>query len=308
MTGSESILDLFRLVSLKLIGFLCGSHLHSTETTLFGLAYLIYSRRCPLSAAFLFLQHDAGRSFFLYPSDLAVLRYFERRCSYSDPTLSPIPRGERWLEDGFEGHFPSRILPFLYLGNLSHANNVGMLRALGITAVVSMGESAKAALTGRGLALLDVRAMADDGLDPISAHLPAAMEFIDRHRRAGGKVLVHCRVGVSRSATVVIGYVMLHCGIDLAAAYLLVRSRRLNILIQPNLVFMWALRKWEAQLQYFETSKEIQDIRQGGAGEGCGCGICGEERGTVKRRVGAGGWTWSALALEISLLNQRYLC
>lgn len=289
-------------------------HCHDgyTETSLFGLAYTIYRQRISLSDAYLHLQLHAGRSFFLYPSDLTVLRYFERRCSTSDPAMNPIPRGARWLEDGFEGHFPSRILPFLYLGNLSHANNPSMLRALGITAVVSMGESARSSLVERGLEVLDVKAVADDGLDRISAHMPAAMEFIERTRRAGGKVLVHCRVGVSRSATVVIGYVMAHCDIDLASAYLLVRSRRLNILIQPNLVFMWALRKWESQLTYFELSKPIQQIVEG-AVMGCDCGVCfdSDQDGTIKklkRRVGSAAWTWSSLALEISLLNQRYLC
>ncbi|KAH9813573.1 hypothetical protein DFH28DRAFT_1096186 [Melampsora americana] len=289
-------------------------HCHDgyTETSLFGLAYTIYRQRIPLSDAYLHLQLHANRSFFLYPSDLTVLRYFERRCSSSDPSMNPIPRGARWLEDGFEGHFPSRILPFLYLGNLSHANNPSMLRALGITAVVSMGESARSSLVERGLEVLDVKSVADDGLDKISAHLPSAMEFIERIRRSGGKVLVHCRVGVSRSATVVIGYVMIHCDIDLASAYLLVRSRRLNILIQPNLVFMWALRRWESRLNYFEVSESIEEIMKGNS-MGCDCGVCfdsdqDEKMKKMKRRVGSAAWTWSSLSLEISLLNQRYLC
>ncbi|KAG0141559.1 hypothetical protein CROQUDRAFT_685151 [Cronartium quercuum f. sp. fusiforme G11] len=284
-------------------------HCHDgyTETSLFGLAYLIHRRRCPLSAAYLHLQLHANRSFFLYPSDLTLLRYFERRCSYADPSLPAITRSARWLEDGFEGHFPSRILPFLYLGNLAHASNLGMLRALGITAVVSMGESVGGALAGAGIAHLDVRAVADDGLDRISAHLPSTLAFIERARVNGGKVLVHCRVGVSRSATVVIAYVMAHCNVDLAAAYLLVRSRRLNILIQPNLVFMWALRRWEAQLAFINLGPTLEAVMHGGQ---CNCGVCGDEADgrLVRRRVGGGAWSWSALANEISLLNQRYLC
>lgn len=46
-----------------------------------------------------------------------------------------------WFEaEAFDG-FPSRILPFLYLGNLQHAANAPMLQALGIDHVVSVGES-----------------------------------------------------------------------------------------------------------------------------------------------------------------------
>ncbi|WAR62801.1 hypothetical protein PtB15_15B389 [Puccinia triticina] len=59
------------------------------------------------------------------------------------------PRSARsqhpWFYDSrFDGHFPSRILPFVYLGNLNHASNALMLKALGITHVVSMGEPANA--------------------------------------------------------------------------------------------------------------------------------------------------------------------
>ncbi|KAG0330188.1 tyrosine/serine/threonine protein phosphatase pps1 [Podila horticola] len=42
----------------------------------------------------------------------------------------------------FEGSFPSRILPFLYLGNLAHASNPGLLKSLGIRYVLSVGEEA----------------------------------------------------------------------------------------------------------------------------------------------------------------------
>lgn len=46
-----------------------------------------------------------------------------------------------WFEDKRFDGFPSRILPFLYLGNLEHAGNAAMLKALSITHVVSVGES-----------------------------------------------------------------------------------------------------------------------------------------------------------------------
>jgi dual specificity MAP kinase phosphatase len=46
-----------------------------------------------------------------------------------------------WFEDKRFDGFPSRILPFLYLGNLEHAGNAAMLKSLNITHVVSVGES-----------------------------------------------------------------------------------------------------------------------------------------------------------------------
>ncbi|KAK0552716.1 tyrosine/serine/threonine protein phosphatase pps1 [Tilletia horrida] len=181
----------------------------------------------------------------------------------------------------FEGSFPSRILPFLYLGNIAHAMNADMLHALGITHVVSVGESAlhpppgecndedwmadyadpagapqampgdsalwREMQAGR-IDVLDLKNVSDDGIDPLRATMCQSVEYIERARRAGGKVLVHCRVGVSRSATIVLAYVMAHLDLGLVEAYLLVRSRRLNILIQPHLLFFWELRGWEKVL------------------------------------------------------------
>jgi dual specificity MAP kinase phosphatase len=147
-----------------------------------------------------------------------------------------------------------------YLGSLKHANNALMLKELGITHVVSMGESAltpprpptfsiassfgsnaKASdnslwLEERlgNIAVLDMRDVADDGIDSIRPHMDEALAFIEEARWQGGKVLVHCRVGVSRSASIVIAYLMKHIELDLASAYLLTRSRRLNILIQVS--------------------------------------------------------------------------
>ena len=52
-----------------------------------------------------------------------------------------LKKHEIWFDDRRFDGFPSRILDFLYLGNLEHAGNAAMLEAIGITHVVSVGES-----------------------------------------------------------------------------------------------------------------------------------------------------------------------
>lgn len=68
-----------------------------------------------------------------------------------------------------------------------------------------------------------------------------ACNFIDRGHAARSSVLVHCRAGRSRSATVVIAYLMKRMHWSLDYAYDFLRKRRPNIC--PNLGFMGLLLK-----------------------------------------------------------------
>lgn len=71
------------------------------------------------------------------------------------------------------------------------------------------------------------------------------LTFVEKGFQAGEKTLVHCRVGVSRSASICIAEVIRRTTLSLPRAYLFVRARRLNVIIQPNLRFMYELMKWE---------------------------------------------------------------
>ncbi|KAI9485121.1 hypothetical protein BDB00DRAFT_851596 [Zychaea mexicana] len=146
----------------------------------------------------------------------------------------------------FEGSFPSRILPFLYLGNLNHATNPEMLKALGITHIVSVGEDAN--LDQSQFKLLFLDNLYDDGIDSIRGRLEETMRFVDEAYEQNSYCLIHCRVGVSRSAAITICYVMHHLKHSLVQAYLYVRARRLNVIIQPNLKFMYEMLQLEQHL------------------------------------------------------------
>ncbi|KZT02250.1 uncharacterized protein LAESUDRAFT_730433 [Laetiporus sulphureus 93-53] len=230
-----------------------------------------------------------------------------------------------WFNDPrFDGSFPSRVLPFLYLGNLNHATNAYMLHALGITHVVSVGECALMPppnlqastsesscayagvnpnaqfIPGHGphghgslfveeregrIKVLDIQGVCDDGIDTLEPQLEPICEWIDRARQDGGKVLVHCRVGVSRSATVTIAYVMKHLNLPLVDAYLIVRSRRLSVLIQPNMRLLYNLLGWEVKLARQRAGDNERKLQ-----------------GELARSL-----NWPYLAKEVHALNEKYL-
>lgn len=80
----------------------------------------------------------------------------------------------------------------------------------------------------------------------IATHFSECFQFISDAISGGGRVLVHCLAGISRSASVVIAYVMATKGMTLLRASEYVRARR--HWINPNTGFMNQLKRFEAQL------------------------------------------------------------
>lgn len=297
-----------------------------TETSVPALAYLMYERGLSLAAAYYELQVTFNRSFFVYPHDLKLLKAIQRlipqareQCPPATPADAVSPcDDDSWMDDShFDGSFPSRILPFLYLGNLNHALNARMLRLLGITHVVSVGESGlrasgasdmhslRAAYEAGAIDVLDLANVMDDGIDSLRPVMCRAINFIEHARLNGGRVLVHCRVGVSRSSTLVLAYVMAHLDMSLVDSYLYVRSRRLSVLIQPHLLFFWELRGWEAWLAKCKRSPGYQgDVLS--IDIGAGARMYGTNH---TRRYALGDYvlTWSSLCRKIATLNERYM-
>ena len=93
----------------------------------------------------------------------------------------------------------------LYLGSAA-TSNAAALDALDITHVVSVVERKLAPPAGRAHLLLQIPDADDAEMLPV---LRAALPFVGRAVRDGGKVLVHCERGASRSVTVVCAFLML---------------------------------------------------------------------------------------------------
>lgn len=188
-----------------------------TETSLLALAYLMYAEVLPVHEAWIKLHTEKKRNFFAYEKDLAFLRHIERSLldaaarnrnmciDYS--SLAP----PEWIYR-MDGSLPSRVLSYMYLGNLLHANNHGMLTAMGIKRVLSIGEELSWTEAEREAFgpdnVMVLRDLQDNGCDPLQFQFWRCLDFIEEGHRKNEPVLVHCRVGVSRSATICIAEVM----------------------------------------------------------------------------------------------------
>lgn len=87
----------------------------------------------------------------------------------------------------------------------------------------------------------------DNVVANIMQHFDSTYRFIEQKLGEGKRVYVHCHAGVSRSATIVVYFLMKHCNISLAEAYQIVVDRR-NI--RPNDSFLRQLQMAESQMEF----------------------------------------------------------
>ncbi|RKP38024.1 dual specificity phosphatase, partial [Dimargaris cristalligena] len=75
--------------------------------------------------------------------------------------------------------------------------------------------------------------------DDLSDYFERAFTYIDQARASGASVLVHCQLGVSRSASLVIAYVMRTLRLRFQEAYQHVQGKSPNVC--PNLSLTYQL-------------------------------------------------------------------
>ncbi|XP_045082758.1 dual specificity protein phosphatase 2 isoform X2 [Coregonus clupeaformis] len=139
---------------------------------------------------------------------------------------------------------PVELLPFLFLGSAVHSSRRETLAAAGITAVLNVSSSCPNLYEEE---LHYMRLTVEDSLAAdIGARFPEAIAFIDSVKERGGRVLVHCQAGISRSATICLAYLIHARRVRLDEAFDFVKQRRQ--VISPNLAFMGQLLQFETDV------------------------------------------------------------
>ncbi|XP_019718289.1 dual specificity protein phosphatase 26-like [Hippocampus comes] len=140
------------------------------------------------------------------------------------------------------------VWPRLYIGDQHSAENWNGLARHGITHILNAAHSKRRRCPDiyQGLKITYMGVEANDSYDfDISVNFQAAADFIHAALRRGGHVLVHCHVGVSRSATLVLAYLMLKQRLTLVEAICAVKENREII---PNRGFLRQLIRLDRQL------------------------------------------------------------
>jgi len=135
----------------------------------------------------------------------------------------------------------------VFLGNEDNARNLELLQSYAITHVISLTQSV---YHPEKMVYYPIN-IDDSPVANIYQYFEPCVEFINdalnaRDSQAGMNVLVHCAAGVSRSASIVIAYIMSAQRVDYETALAMVRADR--HFVNPNEGFVLQLRQWQMAL------------------------------------------------------------
>ncbi|NXR30995.1 DS13B phosphatase, partial [Zosterops hypoxanthus] len=200
----------------------------------------------PGGMKFLSPELRQGSSKMLHTRDSSSLT---RSTSYETPSLSDLQQ-LLWLRAGSDSHV-DEVWPNIFLGDAWAARSKTILQGLSITHILNAADGPYSINTGASyyadlqIEYYGVEAFDDPSFD-ISIFFYDAANFIRKAiNSSGGKVLVHCAMGVSRSATLVLAFLMIHENLTLVDALKAVSAHR-NIC--PNLGFLRQLRDLDIKL------------------------------------------------------------
>ncbi|KAM4702601.1 dual specificity protein phosphatase 13B-like isoform 2-T2 [Rhinophrynus dorsalis] len=171
----------------------------------------------------------------------------------------PVPDLQRilWCHRGSTGHV-NQVWPKLYLGDAFTARDKSALREMGITHILNAASGKYHINTGpefyKDLNIDYYGVEADDDPDfDMSAYFYPAAQFIRSGLQThNGRVFVHCAMGISRAASLVLAFLMISEGLSLLDALRSVSEHRD---ISPNHGFLEQLRNLDIKLEAKRRSR-----------------------------------------------------
>ncbi|KAJ8286382.1 hypothetical protein GJAV_G00038660 [Gymnothorax javanicus] len=186
-------------------------------------------------------------------------RFSRSRSSSRSPSRRDSERGshvltvselERLLYTGKTAcNHADEVWPGLYIGDHNIAADRRELAKLGVTHILNCAHSkwrgGAEYYEGMHITYHGIEAHDSPTFDMSVNFYPAA-EFIHKALSSGGRILVHCAVGLSRSATLVLAYLMIRQNMTLVEAIRTVKDHRGVI---PNRGFLRQLNGLDSVLR-----------------------------------------------------------
>lgn len=139
---------------------------------------------------------------------------------------------------------PTEIFDHVFLGSEWNASNLDELQNSGVQYILNVTREIDNFFPGV-FEYHNIRVYDEEATD-LLAYWNDTYKFISRAKKAGSKCLVHCKMGISRSAATVIAYAMKEYGWDLKKAFDYVKERR--AVTKPNPSFMRQLEEYQGIL------------------------------------------------------------
>ncbi|XP_068232667.1 dual specificity phosphatase 29-like [Palaemon carinicauda] len=160
--------------------------------------------------------------------------------------IRPTPRSG--LGEGMDECYPN-----LYVGGLVAARDKACLQKHGITHVLNTAEGNDVTAVGTGgkyyedvnIKYLGMK-LVDMPSENVARFFTVGADFIEDALSSGGKVLVHCLMGISRSATIACAFLMLKRNMCALEALTTLRKNRA---IFPNEGFLQQLAELDNNLR-----------------------------------------------------------
>ena len=141
---------------------------------------------------------------------------------------------------------PSKILNWLYLGSFSNACNIEELRRNKINYILNCALECYNKKLPDDIKELHLKLLDQSNFEIIE-YFEKANNFIRKCRKEGGKLLVHCKYGISRSASFIIAYLVKYNKITVDNALKFLQQKRSQV--KPNKGFMDQLYLYEQYLK-----------------------------------------------------------
>ncbi|XP_008312114.1 dual specificity phosphatase DUPD1-like [Cynoglossus semilaevis] len=181
---------------------------------------------------------------------------------YETPPASELQR-LMWTKRDSNNHL-DEVQPRIYIGDMYAAKDKRTLQAHRITHVLNAADGKFNVNTGQSfyrdtnITYHGVEAFDMPSFD-LSPFFYQAANFIKNALSSPtGRVFVHCAMGLSRSSTLVLAYLMIHNDMTLVDA---IKAVSANRNISPNAGFLEQLRKLDKQLHCRESSRSSYNGR-----------------------------------------------